>query len=203
MKIEKKVFEAARKHYSNLPYHNYEHALNVYKESRKIISNYQGRVDELAVYHAALFHDAAYHLDHRKLRFKTKEHLSAFIAGEELAVLDYKKKHVQKVMKIILATIMTNKPKTIEEKIVRAADLAGMKGSYENFLVTNKKLAKEHKILTGKTLTKQEKKDFANQIIRYYLSENIKLTKKYYTSKGESLWHTRVRSNLEHFLETN
>ena len=200
MQIEKQVINVASGYYINLPYHNFKHALKVMKYARQLIKRYRKKIDEIAICHATLFHDAGYHQNHKRLGFQTKEHLSAAIAEKELRKFGYSKQHIAKVKKLILITRKEARARTPEEKVLRASDLEGIKGKYKDFVKENRLLRKEYALLTGKKVTLKEWKQMTKNMLSHYLSQKIKLTPYYYDKKGRSLFHERARKNIELFI---
>ena len=200
MQIEKQVINVASGYYINLPYHNFKHALKVMKYARQLIKRYRKKIDEIAICHATLFHDAGYHQNHKRLGFQTKEHLSAAIAEKELRKLGYAKQHIAKVKKLILITRKETRARTPEEKIVRASDLEGIKGKYKDFVNENKLLRKEFNLLTGKKVSHKQWKKMTKEILSHYLTQKIKLTPYYYDAKGRSLFHERAWRNVQRFI---
>ena len=166
--------------------------------------------DRDAIEAAALFHDAKYHEDLPE-EHETKEAYSAFIARAHLAELGFEEKFIQKVEDAILGTDPMISPDdvenlSIEAKILRSSDVAGMAGDFGDFMVDNVKLKAEWERLNNKReeITWGEWKKKSEFIIGKYLEGNIRLTKHYYDEEtGESAFHKSVRYNLNRFLESN
>lgn len=194
----------AEKLYSKkLPYHNFEHALRSVKFSRKLCKRCKEEgivIDKNVVEKALLFHDAGYHQNSVSLGFKTKEDYSAFLAEKSLKSLGYDSLFIKKVKKAILSTKAKSKFKTSEEKIVRAADLAGLAGSYREFLDNSIRLKKEWEMFSKKKISWDEWKEKTKKVIDFYLMQNIQLTKYFRNKKGESIFHLRAKKNLNKFL---
>jgi hypothetical protein len=89
---------------------------------------------------------------------------------------------------------------TVEQKIVRAADLAGLADEYSQFAAKAADLKREHEFLHGVILTDAEWKEMVKRNIEVYLKDHIYLTTQYFNEHGESDWHTRVMANLTQFL---
>jgi hypothetical protein len=89
---------------------------------------------------------------------------------------------------------------TIEQKVIRASDLASMAGDYETFKRNNLLLKLETEMLTGNTFTIDEWKERTQNTINFYLSQDIHLTKKYSDKDGNSIFHTKTRQNLNTFF---
>ena len=205
---EKNLMQIARKYYTNLPYHNFYHVLQTLNNADNIIQRVKKdgiKVDELVVKHAVLFHDAGYDKDPKKLGFDDKEEYSASIATKELSKLRYPKNHVDKVASCILATKRHGNFKTVEQKIVRAADLAGLMSDYRTFRENTLALKREYEFFTGKRVTeaiwKEQLKELRNTM-NFYLSQDINLTAEHDDPKtGESIFHRNLKRNFARFLE--
>ena len=198
--IKKDLLREVKKYYTNLPYHNYKHALKVLKNARKIMTRVNKKFNKDVIEQAILFHDAGYHLNHKKKGFKNKEELAADIAKEVLTKFNYHIRHIKKVMRCIIATNINSKSKSIEEKIVRAADVADMI-SYKNFLKNDEKLIKEYEKLHNVKVDINKWKKTQEKIIKQYLRQRIKLSKNYYNRYSKSNFHERVKRNLEKYAK--
>ncbi len=202
--MKKNVILVAKKYYRNLPYHNFSHALKVINNSKKFISlleKNKKKIDKEALYHAILFHDAAYYEFHKKKGFRDKESLSASIARKELKKLGYPREHIKKVVKIILTTKVNAKLKTLEEKIIRASDLRGLQGSYKKFKRTSLDLKAEFELLNNKKISKGLWQEMSKIHLKKYLKEKIILSKKFYDKKGKSRFHSKAERNLNKFIK--
>ncbi|MGE0387824.1 MAG: hypothetical protein AB7Q97_24115 [Gammaproteobacteria bacterium] len=193
--------QAARPLYrADLPYHNFDHALETIRNGREIIERCRAegiRIDEQVVYYGLLFHDAGYHEDHLARGFPTKEALSAHLAATALAARGVPQRTIGKVERAILATYLYGTFKTPEEKAVRAADLAGLAYDFPRFRNNSENLRLEHNLLTGKHLSWVEWVPKVIEVLRFYLSQEIRLTSYFSDTNGESVFHQRARSNVE------
>ena len=197
------VQEIVAKHYGDLPYHNFDHALEIVRQSQDLITKcrqYDLEVDELVVILAALFHDAGYDKDHQELGFDSKEELSAHLAEQELKQKDIARDTITAVKDCILATHRQSDFTTVEQKILRAADLAGLAGSYDDFLANAELLKQEFAQLNNHQLTDHQWKQMTSQLIEFYLSQDIKLTPEHDDADGQSIFHVKVKANLARFL---
>ncbi len=202
-----KIEKIAKPLYSEkLPYHNFEHALRAVvaglKIADKCIEESMG-VNKKVVYYALLFHDAGYHLDYLGAGFANKEEYSAYLAEVNLKKAGVEGNIIRLVKKAILATIQGTEFYSTEETIVRVADLAEIASDYKTFLVNNKKLKKEEELITAVPITWKEWKQGTERVIKFYLSQNIKLTSAYEDEDGESVFHKKAKENLERFMKEN
>lgn len=204
--IESKMLRAAEGLYSpTLPYHNFEHAKNIVAEIMAIADRCKSEGVELnrhVAYLAALFHDAGYHLDHLKKGYETKEEFSAALAKQELTKAGMSEEISTQVSDTILATHRDAAFAINEQKALRAADLAGLAKNYEVFVRNTVLLKREYELMHDTKITWELWKTNVAQLIDFYLSQDIRLTKEHDNEKGESTFHLEVRENLRRLLDT-
>lgn len=201
--VDNKIIYLAKKLYKPLPYHNFEHVIQMVNNAEIIINNCRKEkipVNKKVVYYACIFHDAGYSEDCFKQGFDSKEEYSAFLAQKTLRRLGEEEKFIDLVRSCILATHREGFFKSNEEKIVRAADLAEMSKEYNVFLNNNYKLWEEVKVMTMKEIPWLEWKEKTVEIVNFYLSQDIKLTSAHDNEQGESVFHKILKSNLDRFL---
>lgn len=200
------IEKTAQNFYSpDLPYHNFVHALKAVATGEGIVENCRKEnisVEADVVRYALLFHDAGYHEDYaaKGFNFKTKEEYSAHLAASAMRERGLSEELIEKVAKAILGTHRDAEFNTVEEKIVRAADLAGLAGDYGEFLKQNKNLKKEAEILSGKKISVADWKRRTEEAINFYLKQDIRLTSAYEDDFGASVFHKKTRENLARFL---
>ncbi|MCK6462630.1 MAG: hypothetical protein L6Q29_02315 [Candidatus Pacebacteria bacterium] len=198
--FEKRV----EKFYSDaFPYHNFGHAKESMNDGRIIVANCRKEgisIDDKVVYYADFLHDAGWHENHKEKGFSCKEEYSAHLAGEILKKFGEDEETISRVQSAIWATHRDRQFVTNEEKAVRAADLAGIAKDYETFLTNAVKLKLETEMLSGQNITWKEWQSRVKKIVEFYLNQDIKLTSAHDDENGESVWHKKVRENLEKFL---
>ena len=201
---EPKVEKLARRLYSpELFYHNFDHALRAVKTGEEIVRHCHEegiRIDAQVVYYALLFHDAGYIEDNKQKGFETKEAYSAHLAAEALRSCGVRESVIEKVKSAINSTRRDAPFLSAEEKAVRAADLSGLAADYEDFMADAEKLRKEHAMLTGEQIPWAQWKKNVAQTIRFYLTQEIRLTSYYADADGKSIFHNRVSENLRRLL---
>ncbi len=190
---------AAKLYRSDLPYHNFKHAMHTVEAAELIIRRCEQegvRVDAQVVYYALVFHDAGFHQDPTQFGCATKEDYSAKLAGKVLAERGVAPRVIEKVAKAIDSTRRDAPFKTTEQKAVRAADLAGLAADYKVFRGNTERLRQEHALLTGESIPWPQWVDMAYQVVRFYLDQEIRLTSYFSNQDGKSDFHTKVRQNL-------
>ena len=198
MKFENRV---ASLYDESLPYHNFGHVQDTLTAAAQIIERCHEeriRVDTKVVYYALLFHDAGYRKDHEQLGFESKEAYSAALAEQYMTDLTLPQKDRVKVCAAIMATHRDAAFVTAEQKLVRAADLAGLSAPYATFLHNTVQLWKERCLLTG-PIAWQEWRTSVRETLDFYLSQEIRLTSYYCDKKGSSTFHLAVEANLQRF----
>jgi len=188
---------------SNLPYHNFGHALEVSRIVGKIVKRCADegiRIDAQVVYFASLFHDAGYHEDHLARGFASKEAHSAQLAGECLRREGIDEDVIARVRDAILSTHCDAHCGSNEAKAVRAADLAGLAAPYEDFKQTAIKLKDEHQKLAGTELSWDEWTAMAGARLELFLREDMCLSNDDYDGSGQSIFHRKARENIRRLL---
>jgi predicted metal-dependent HD superfamily phosphohydrolase len=192
--------EVAKLYSAELPYHNFEHALQAVKDAEQIVAHCREegiRIDEQVVYYAILFHDAGFHDDHSALGFSCKEEYSAHLAERLLPAHGVHGVMLKKVRDAIMATHRDGKFVSAEQKAVRAADLRGLAADYPAFLANAERLRAESELLTGREISWPEWVSEVTKTIRFYLTQEIRLTSYFADESGASAFHEQVRANLK------
>lgn len=204
LKNKKRIEEIARSLYdSNLPYHNFDHALETIANSEVIIENCKKEkipVNEKVVYYSLLFHDAGYQDDHLEKGFETKELYSARLAEEALKQIGEDADTIASVSRAIIATKKDGMLNTIEEKIVRFSDLIGLVADYEIFKSNNEKLRREREIITGNKISSAEWKTETEKIVKFYINRDFKTVEAYWNNNQKQNFRAKVEENLSRFL---
>lgn len=209
--LDEKFYFIAQEYYftlensaTDLPYHNFWHALKVILNAYNIIQNCKNeweKIDEISVYLALLFHDAWYSKDQTKFGFKLKEEYSVSIAEKCLNWLVDKDK-IKKIKTLIMSTYTYWTFNNIEEKIVRSSDLAWFAWDYDFFIDENKKLFEEYNILNPKKITVDDWKTMTKELADFYYNQDIHLTSLYKYNKWNSSFHIKIKQNVDRFLNS-
>ncbi|MDY6771408.1 MAG: HDIG domain-containing protein [Candidatus Nanohaloarchaea archaeon] len=202
--MDEEIRDAAEQQYSDeLPYHNFQHIQHALEFAETLLercARYGIPVDSDIVRYAVLFHDAGYHEDHKAEGYDTKEQYSAAIAADELERHGRDQETIDEVRQCILATEEGASFDTPEEKIVRAADLAQIGGSYTVLEENAERLRDEVEQLHDTELSDEEWIEQVRDTIGHYLEQDIRLTPEH-DHRGVSKFHARARRNLERFIE--
>lgn len=188
---------------ATLPYHNFQHALDTVEAADSIVChclNEGIRFDAKVVYYAALLHDAGFHKNHSAFGCESKEAYSAQLATDILGHRGVYSRTIEKVTGAILSTHKNATFLSVEQKVVRAADLSGLAREYDVFRNNSKNLKSEHELFSARTLSWVEWIDKAADVIRFYLAQEIRLTSYFYNENGESAFHQAVKQNLDRLL---
>jgi HD superfamily phosphodiesterase len=123
---------------NHYPYHNINHTLDVYARvgylaDKEGISN-KDRTDLLI---AALFHDTGF-----TIQYTNNERIGVDIARKYLEEISYEESRIQKIERLILATILFSETHDILEEIIQDADLdnLGRKDCFVKTLLVRKEL---------------------------------------------------------------
>lgn len=195
--------EVAGLYSPELAYHNFQHVLDTLDAADEITQKCDDegiRVDPGVVYYALLYHDAGFLDDHHALGFGTKEAYAADLAAASLARRGVARNTVDKVVAAILSTHKDASFVTAEQKAVRAADLSGLAADYERFRTNSENLKSEYELFHNKRLDWPQWVDNAGATIRFYLSQEIRLTAYFSDGEGPSRFHNAVRANLDRLI---
>lgn len=203
LELFKKAEKIAKDLYGNIPYHNFNHASEALESGYEIVARCQASnidVDSDVIRYSILFHDAGYHEDHEEKGFESKEEYSAHLSEKSLRGIGVSEEIIEKVKSCIISTHKDAEFDTVEQKIVRAADLVGLAGEYEYFRDNAMKLKEEAEMISGNKISLEDWKKGVEGIIGFYLSQDIRLTECYSDEEGGSRFHKKTKDNLDRFL---
>ena len=196
--------EVAAELYSDqMPYHNFNHVLGTVAAGAILVERCLKEgipIHGEVVYYALLFHDAGYHENHISKGFTSKEGYSAYLAVQYLRAEAIPEDIIKRVVAAILSTHRDAQFASNEEKAVRAADLAGLASDYETFRSNVKKLHQECEMLTGRKVAWDEWKTSVRETIRFYLSQEIRLTQPNACVDNVALFYAQANRNLSRLL---
>lgn len=190
------------------PFHNLSHGIETRDAALTLVRRAQEHgqpVDTVAVEHAALLHDAHYQISPAMMGMPFREDVHMHFAYNTLRMLGAPDPHALRVARIILATNSMIEPQTIEEKIMRAADLSKLHGHYEEFVAGSERLHREGNLLAYG----QEPRtfgDFCRGQVAYlalYLWPSLDLTPLAGGERGQSRWHEGVLVNIFQLFQEN
>lgn len=186
-----------------LPYHNFQHAVSVAEEGRRIVGRCRAAgitIDADVVHYACLLHDAGYREDHTAHGFASKEAYSAHLAADVLDRCGVDRRVASAVGEAILSTHCDAHCASVEARAVRAADLSGLAGDFTNFRDDAVKLKREHELITGESVPWDIWREDACHRIAAFLRERLDLTPSDVDSSGESVLTVRARANVARLL---
>jgi predicted metal-dependent HD superfamily phosphohydrolase len=186
-----------------LPYHNFQHALSVAEEGRRIVDRCRAAgvaIDADVVHYACLLHDAGYREDHVARGFESKEAYSAHLASGILDRCGVDRRTAAAVLEAILSTHCDAHCASVEARAVRAADLSGLSGDFANFRDDARRLKREHEIMSGEEISWDRWREVACRRITAFLRERLDLTAADVDASGESLLVVRARENVRRLL---
>ena len=171
--------EQARYHFAPHILQNEEAIFSLINHLKK-----QGiEVNERVVIDANLMHDDLFHLNPHVLGFETREDLAASVAYHRLIALGSGEEHARAVERTIFTTLALSKPESVEEVVMRAADLAGLTLPYDQFRVNTGKLHEEFMLVNGKSLTFEQFAEGTLNYLALYLWQDLTLS-----APGQSPW---------------
>ena len=195
--------EAAALYDAALPYHNFQHALSVAEEGRRIVSRCRAEgiaIDANVVHYACLLHDAGYREDHTARGFESKEAYSADLADDVLERCGVDRRTAAAVHEAILSTHCDAHCGTGEARAVRAADLSGLAAEFASFRDDALKLKCEHELMTGEDVSWDRWREEACRRIASFLRERVDLTPGDVDAGGDSVLAVRARANMARLL---
>lgn len=199
------VREAAEKYYTDkLSYHNFQHVEDTLEAANEILERCEEHdvdIDEEVVRTALYFHDAYYQKDNQRFGINSKEDLSKEVARVELSRLGYDEKFIQDVTQCIEATKHDSEPDANEGIAVRAADLRGLMGNYDEFQQNTEKLFREQKELHGERPDYVRWVETTLNILNHYASQDFELTPEHDTQEGLSEFHMELGRNIGQFYQ--
>ncbi len=194
---------AAELYSDQMPYHSFSHVLGTLAAGAVLVERCLKEgvpIHGEVVYYALLFHDAGYHENHISKGFTSKEEYSAHLAVQCLHAEAIPEDTIKRVVAAILSTQRDAQFTSNEEKAVRAADLAGLASDYETFRSNVKKLHQECEMLTGRKVAWDEWKTSVKETIRFYLSQEIRLTKPDCGLDNVAIFYAQANRNLSRLL---
>ncbi len=154
-------------------------------------------VNSTVVDAAVLGHDAFVHLNPEPLKLLSKETVAGVFSGMILQLLGASDDTVSRVVAAIQATNKQTTPKTLEEKIVRYADIASVAASHDRFLIASQQLYREslnggHQAMTYEQFFTWQ----VQHVLADYLTDPMELIPPISDTLGRSLWHAGALENI-------
>ncbi len=190
------------------PFHNLNHGMETRAAALTLArraQEYGQPVDTVAVEHAALLHDAHYQISPAMMGMPFREDVHMHFAYNTLRMLGAPDPHALRVARIILATNSMIEPNTIEEKIMRAADLSKLHGNYAEFVAGSERLHREGNLLAYGQEPRTFPEFCRGQVayLALYLWPSLDLTPLAGGKRGQSRWHEGVLGNIFQLFREN
>ena len=186
-----------------LPYHNWDHAVRATRYGVELAHRCHAEnvtANLHMIRYALWFHDAGYRTDEQAVGCATKEQYAAAIAAHEMTLAGHDLPSIAGVVGCILATHRLAVPVTVEQKIVRAADLAELAADYTRFRINSEALRTEAGLLSGKEVSPVAWRTGSISVIVAYLAQDIHLTGQHDAPDGVSDFHRKAVVNLGRYL---
>lgn len=188
------------------PFHDFEHhAVDVLWSVMDMADTCEANdhlVSRRALVPASLQHDSGYYLDHSALNFDSKEALSKDIFLQNSPKYGLSKKETAIGAQAIMSTKVGIRPISLEDKILRRADLENVAGEYRIFRYRTRLLGKEALVLFGRQ--KSDSVSIAESslaILSEYFSDSLALGDFDVVKGGRSQFELRAIANLKHLAK--
>ncbi len=176
--VEKLYAESVPEYYC---YHSIEHTRRVVRIAEEIGTACELNDSELeALLLAAWFHDAGF-----SIRYLANEPEGAKLAESCLAEWGYPTDKIALIKRLILATELTYKPKTLLEKIIRDADLIHL--GQTDFNEINNQLRREWKLVIDKEMSEEAWQKLSLDFQNLHTFNTKYARKKYGPTKRENI----------------
>lgn len=202
---------AARLHDPHLAYHNFSHAQRALQAGENLTARARAQglvVDDDVVRTALLFHDAGYGDDPSTTGAPTREAYAAELAVDALCnvleanELSTRAPFVVAVRSAILATHHGAAATSIEDQIVRRADLFELAADYHDFSWNTAALRTEAARAAGPSFDEEAWRASTAHLLGAYLAEAGTRARDAPDVLGSATFYRRLLSNLEAFLST-
>lgn len=193
--------------HTELPFHGKRHPYQVAEDSTRFIKRIEhegGTVNKDALYVASLLHDIFYKAPYEKSGFSSREHLAGHRAYEFLRTIGADEDFARLVEKTIYATDFRTTATTLEEKVMKAADLFNVGDLYTLFRENAHLLHEEQQLVTGTTSSFSSFVKGAINYLGLYAFREIDASQWARLPNGASEWHIGfVQNAIALYLEHN
>lgn len=202
---QEQAWEDAKVWYVDLPYHNFQHAKETLWESMRLADVCEENgltVNRKALVIGALFHDAGYFRNHNEEGFETKEEYSVFVMNAYASRYQLEGEGLELAESAIIATTRGSQVRTLEDKILRRADLMNIAGNYaEDFLSKTRLLHKEIETLSDKTVNIWDFAVEGIKILSDFLHDDLSFGEFDRINNRMSVFQFRAIENLKHLTQ--
>jgi hypothetical protein len=196
------LWKAAKVHSSNLPYHNWEHTLDVLSRTMDYADECEDNntpVNRKVLFAAALFHDAFFEEDPSRRGFDSKESHSAAIFSYQAEFYGFSQEEIELGKQAIMATKLGNKPQTIEDRILVRADIDNVGGDYEDSFLPKTQLVHDEAMRRSGESISDSFKERTAILLSQYLANNLSLGD---FDKSYDHWQGQAFNNLLKLVTT-
>ena len=160
-------------------FHNWSHTQSVFDRSTYLaLSEGISGTDLEDLQIAALFHDTGFSVQYAKNEYEGSQ-----IARRWLESKNHDESRIQKIEKIIMATVLFSKPKTLLEEIIQDADLDNI-GTKEGFK-NSEKVLREYREIAKINISDCTYWQFSYKVFFHYIF--------YYLKDIDDKFHLKVR----------
>ena len=191
--------------HTELPFHGKGHPYQVAQDSMIFIKRIEDEgksVNRDALYISSLLHDIFYKASYQTLGFSSREHLAGQRSYEMLRMAGATEEFARAVERTIYATDYRTTAVTLEEKVMKAADLFNVADLFATFKSNAQLLCDEQQLLSGTSVTFQEFTKGAINYLGLYAFREIDASRWARLENGASEWHIGFTRNAARlFLE--
>lgn len=184
--------------HTELPFHGKRHPYQVAEDSTRFVRRIESEgksVDKDALYVASLLHDIFYKAPYEKCGFSSREHLAGHRSYEFLRTIGAAEDFSRIVERSIYATDFRTTALTLEEKVMKAADLFNVGDQYKLFKENAHLLHEEQQLVTGTSSTFSHFVKGAISYLGLYAFREIDASQWARLLSGASEWHVGFVQN--------
>jgi hypothetical protein len=184
--------------HTELPFHGKRHPYQVAEDSTRFVRRIESEgktVNKDALYVASLLHDIFYKAPYEKVGFSSREHLAGHRSYEFLRSEGADEEFARLVERTIYATDFRTTALTLEEKVMKAADLFNVGDLYSLFKENAHLLHEEQQLVTGNPSSFSTFVKGAINYLGLYAFREIDASQWARLRNGASEWHVGFVQN--------
>ncbi len=205
--LVERVFAEASKYYESeavMSFHHWGHPQEILQNVIELLDRCREAgvvANETVVKCAALLHDALGHIDFKLLGFESAEALAGTLTENLMLRLGFDQIVSSSTGQAVRATNRLVALESVEDKIVRAADLKGLAAPYQTFRSNTEKLHYESELRSGQKVAFEDYVVGQMKYLRAYLYPMIELTREARDDQGRSNFHAAAMRNILRLIE--